>query len=118
MVRDELGNPLAGADTRVRFITPTGKVLEAPTSLQTAGAVNYQMLIPMDSGTTDTPYVNTPRPCMCPTKSKWFQGDGPICRSKSGVSMQLGEPGKVTRLDLTRVRMRMVMACRMPGSRP
>ena len=56
MVRDELGNPLAGADTRVRFITPTGKVLEAPTSLQTAGAVNYQMLIPMDSGTTDTPY--------------------------------------------------------------
>ena len=102
MVRDELGNPLAGADTRVRFITPNGKVLEAPTSLQTAGAVNYQMLIPMDSGTTDTPYSQYAQTMHVPYQIEVVSGGRTYLPIEvRGVSMQLGEPGKVTRLDLT-----------------
>ena len=115
MVRDELGNPLAGADTRVRFITRLVRCWR-PHQLQTAGAVNYQMLIPMDSGTTDTPHSQYAQTMHVPYQIEVF-GGRTYCRSKSGgfhaVGGTQGDP-----LDLTLVRMRMVMACRMPGSRP
>ena len=103
MVRDELGNPLAGADTRVRFITP---------NWQGAGG-SYQ---PTDrgGGELSDAHPHGQRNDRYPVRSQYAQtmhvpyqievvsgGRTYLPIEVRGVSMQLGEPGKVTRLDLT-----------------
>jgi len=102
MVRDELGNPLSGDNTFVRFITSDGAPIEARTLPGQPGGVNYRLLVPMDSGTTETPYSQYAQTMQVPFKIEVVSGGKiylPI--EVRGVSMQLGEPGAVTRLNLT-----------------
>jgi len=102
MVRDEMGNPLTQDGTIVRFTTATGAVLETNSALGIGGEANYRILIPMDSGANDIPYsthaqtMNVPYQIEVITNGRSFL---PI--ELRGVSLNLGEPGGITRLDLT-----------------
>ena len=102
MVRDEMGNPLTQDGTIIRFTTATGAVLETNSTLGIGGETNYRILIPMDSGANDTPYsiyaqtMNVPYQIEVISNGRSFL---PI--ELRGVSLNLGKPGGITRLDLT-----------------
>ncbi len=102
MVRDELGNPLSGEGTLVRFITIDGAPVEVRTLSGQPGGVNYRLLVPMDSGTTETPYSQYAQTMQVPFNIEVVSGGKTYLPIEvRGVSMQLGEPGAVTRLNLT-----------------
>lgn len=102
MVRDELGNPLAGENTELILETAAGVKLS--TRIRSTGepGQNYHLEIPMDSGITADAYMPTALRPSAPFKIRVRIGDAiylPI--EMSGDFAQLGQPGKKTRLNLT-----------------
>src|SRR5262249_27334838 len=56
-VRDGYGTPLSSANAQVIFQTPSGKQLAAPIVPGISPGVNFQMKVPLDSGSTPDLYL-------------------------------------------------------------
>lgn len=102
MVRDELGNPLAGENTELILETAAGVRLSTRIRSTGVPGQNYQLETPMDSGITASAYMPTALHPSVPFKIRVRIGDVtylPI--EMSGNFALLGQPGKKTRLNLT-----------------
>ena len=97
-----MGNPILDSTTIVRFITESGITIESATKPGASLDNNYRMLIPMDSGTTSTPYDKYAQTQHIPYRIEVLvNGQSYLPIEIRGVSMNLGMPGEVTQLDLT-----------------
>lgn len=99
-IRDNLGHPLAGGEVAV--LTAAGLVDRAPVTLGGVPGQNYQLHLPMDAGATGTPYRPTAMlPLMPFTMRVTLNGATYLpTRFQGGATVNLGEPGGRTRLDL------------------
>lgn len=102
LVRDDFGTPLMSSTAQVVLETPGGVQIAANLSPGLSPGVNYQLLVPMDSGITPDPYEPTALTAAAPFKLYVVVGQVtnlPI--QMSGNFSLLGQPGKQTRIDLT-----------------
>lgn len=102
LVRDELGNPIAGPGVDVEMTTQAGVRLKARTFPTDGRGNNYRIIIPMDSGTTAVPYTRYAQTTKAPFTIEVI-ANGQIYHPIEirGLSMELGKPSATTRLDLT-----------------
>ena len=101
MVRDELGRPIAGDNTKVVFEVSSGKIIVSEV-YNTKPGENYRLEIPMDSGSTIDLYNPIAMRHLMPYKIKILVGSKiflPI--EMIGEFSGLGRPGEDTMLNLT-----------------
>ncbi len=102
LVRDDFGTPLLNSQAQVVLETPGGVQVAANLRPGLAPGVNYQLHVPMDSGTTLDLYEPT---ALIPTAAfKLYVVVGQVTNlpiQMSGNFSSLGQPGKQTRIDLT-----------------
>jgi hypothetical protein len=99
-VRDERGNPLSAAT--VHLLGTRGSILNGPVDQTIAPGVNYSLKIPMDAGTLTQLYLPTAlRPAMPFTVKVTAGGADYVPIEVRGGSLEVGDPGARTRLDLT-----------------
>jgi hypothetical protein len=100
-VRDQKGNPLTGEAT-VRIVGSSGAILGGPVDQTVTPGVNYSLKIPMDAGTQSQLYQSTAmRPAMPFTAEVIIGGISYLPIEVQGATLNIGVPGKRTRLDLT-----------------
>lgn len=102
IVRDELGNPIAGGGGSVVCDPGTGVTASTIITLQGATDENYSLMVSMDSGVTSDLYKPTALVPASPFRLKVQIGNTtyvPI--QMQGNLATLGAPGSSTRLDLT-----------------
>ncbi|MEI6342101.1 MAG: hypothetical protein WCR07_09095 [Verrucomicrobiota bacterium] len=101
MVRDELGNPLV-AGAIVSLEADSGVKVYATVSALLAPGVNYRMTIPLDAGLTSEAYRPTALNPAAPFKMRVRLGGRTFLPIEMTIgSKSLGEPGMMTRINLT-----------------
>lgn len=101
VVRDEQGHPLRG-NASVTLLGTGGKVLSGDIDPSIGIGINYSLKIPMDAGTLAALYQSTAMlPTMPFTVKVVIDGTDYVPIQVQGGSLQMGEPGKRTRLNLT-----------------
>jgi hypothetical protein len=101
-IRNQWGDPINVVGAEVLLETPTGLGVTAPLSLQPEPGVNYQLLVPMDSGTAPDLYHPTALRPFFQYRLKVVIGQTsylPI--EMAGNFSQIGQPSQRTRIDLT-----------------
>lgn len=102
MVRDQWGTPLNIIGSEVFLETEGSDALRTTMTPGVLPGVNYQLEVPMDSGTSPDLYTPTAMQPLLPFRLKVRIGGVtylPI--EMSGSFAQIGEPGGSTRIDLT-----------------
>lgn len=102
MLRDEFGGAITFTEARVIFETDNGSVIETRVIPNLAAGVNYEILVPMDAGIAPDLYRPEALQPLVPFRLKVIIGGQtylPI--EMAGSMVDLGEPAKSTRLDLT-----------------
>ena len=101
-VRDELGRPLAVGSAVVIVSTATGEIVRTPIAPGTEPGANYQVRLPVDLGSLGAVYKPS---ALLPTSPFTIRvvmdGVSYLPIEVSRVGPTLGQPGKLTRLDLT-----------------
>jgi len=102
MLRDEFGGAVTFTEARVVLETDSGLRIETGVIPGLASGVNFELLIPMDSGIAPDMYRPDALQPLVPFRLKVIIGSQtylPI--EMSGDMVSLGEPAESTRLDLT-----------------
>ena len=101
-VRDELGRPLAVGSAVVIVSTAAGEIVRTPIAPGTEPGANYQVRLPVDLGSLGAVYKPS---ALLPTSPFTIRvvmgGVSYLPIEVSRVGPTLGQPGKLTRLDLT-----------------
>jgi hypothetical protein len=101
-VRDGYGTPLTSANAQVIFQTPAGPQLAAPIIPGISPGVNFQMKVPLDSGST--PDLYQPNALVPGTAFKFVVVVGGVTNlpiEMAVTNLSLGLWAKTTRVDLT-----------------
>lgn len=102
LVRDELGNPLRGDASQVIFVASSGVRITAPVITGIESGANYELAVPMDAGITSDLYQPTALRPLMPFAIQVKVGSRTyLPLEMSGDLRNLGQPGGVTRLNLT-----------------
>lgn len=102
VLRDRFGTPVSSADAQIFLEDGSGRSHQGTISLGMAGGTNYVIVIPMDSGRTPDPYHPSAMKQFSPfTIRVVLGGKNHLPMEVTGSILQLGEPAKRTRLDLT-----------------
>jgi hypothetical protein len=100
-VRDEQGNPLSSGSGKVILETASGVKIPASIAASNNG-VNYQVVVPMDSGITSDLYKPTALLPFVAFKLKVLVGSTTFLPIEMVADYShLGEPGRRTRINLT-----------------
>ncbi len=102
MVRDQWGNPLAGENATLIFITENGTQVSGTVVPGMEPGTNYRLLIPMDAGIAPDLYRPTAQFPLAPFRIQVRVGSTtylPI--QMQGDFAVLGQPAERTRIDLT-----------------
>ena len=101
LVRDEQGNPLSSGGGKVILETSAGVRIPAPIAQRNDG-INYQIVVPMDSGITADLYKATALLPFVAFKLKVVIGSTTYLPIEMAADYShLGEPGHKTRINLT-----------------
>jgi hypothetical protein len=102
IVRDAFGTPIGGEGASIVLETPTGVKVRGEIIPGIEPGLNYRLIVPMDSGMTADRYKPT---ALQPAAAfRIWVGLGTTTNlpiEMSGDFARLGQPGQVTRLDLT-----------------
>jgi len=101
-VRDQYGRPLDTTDSQVVLVTSTGVQLQTGITPGLANGINFALPVPMDAGLAHDLYQPTALKVAVPFKLYVVVDQVtnlPI--QMTGNFVNLGQPGKQTRLDLT-----------------
>lgn len=102
LVRDEMGNPLAGGSAEIVFEAASGTRLTTRVASREQPGQNYELPVPMDSGIASDLYMATALRPTVPFKMRVRIGDVVyLPLEMSGDYAALGQPGQKTRLNLT-----------------
>jgi hypothetical protein len=102
LVRDELGQPLAKTNAVVVFETSSGVQVTGALIPNLRPGVNYQIIVPMDSGLTSDAYKPTALRPFVPFRVRVRIGSlNYLPIEMTGNFSSLGNPGEKTRVDLT-----------------
>src|ERR1051326_2154537 len=102
VVRDEYGTPVVSSAAQVLLQTPTGTSVKSSILPGIAPGINYELEVPMDAGLTSDPYE--PQALKTSAPFKIFVIIGPTTNlpiQMTGNFALLGQPGQMTRMDLT-----------------
>ncbi len=101
-VRDEMGDPIRGAQATVVLETFTGVRLETMVFRQVADGVNYRLAVPMDAGLTPDNYRPVALRPNVSFRMKVLMGGVTYLPIEAKANYaNLGKPAQSTRLDLT-----------------
>lgn len=102
MVRDEFGRPLQGSKVEILFETSPGKIVRTKVNGGILPGTNYELLVPMDSGSTPDLYKASAMRHAMPYKIQVRVGSQVFLPIEMiGKLNQIGKPGEKTHLDLT-----------------
>jgi len=102
VVRDAYGTPLTSAAATILLVTPGGTVIATQVLPGYAPGVNYRLKVPMDAG--DTPDLYQPNALMAAAQFRLYVVINNVTNLPIEMTASypaLGQPGKVTRIDLT-----------------
>jgi hypothetical protein len=102
-LRDERGNPLAsGAGIVILSGSGNQEIVRAPSDAAVGPGLNYSLAVPMDAATTPELYTVTAlRPSLPFTIRVVRNGVSFVPIQMVGANWTIGQPGGMTRLDLT-----------------
>src|SRR5262245_16533510 len=102
LVRDQWGDPISMAGAEVILETTNGPGVTTTLVAGTEPGINYQLLVPMDSGTAPDLYTSTALKPAFPFRLRVKIGQTIYLPIEMALSYsQIGKPAESTRLDLT-----------------
>jgi hypothetical protein len=103
VLRDDRGNPLqSGAGIVILSGAGNQEIVRAPSDTSVGPGLNYSLSVPMDAATTPELYtVSALRPSLPFTIRVVRNGVSFVPIQMVGATWTIGEPGAMTRLDLT-----------------